>query len=311
MLSKTSEKEANYLPSFYEFVQSLLGAQDEDPTTPTRALGFFSSSLLSKAIDVSSRIRKALPRISCTRRLHLGSKLKPITELAQVHLIAHLPIRPRQLTKYLHHLQLPLRKMEVPKHRIRRPLLRLLPLNALYCHQPHLIEHLVCRSHLRRKRTSNRTLYWTRLVKTQRGARQTCRCCSAAQCRCCTTPTVARFQCCRLYQFPLHVEAAENNADRAEPSSRRTGAVPNATAGENNSAPFQAPSSVRDSEAANCGDLFPGRPLLHQRVVFKNSKTEGWREESAKEDRNSPSHSPGLFTVQCACEHPKLLGVSV
>lgn len=69
--------------------------------------------------------------------------------------------------------------------------------------------------------------------------------------------------------------------------------------------------TVCESEAAECGDLFPGRPLLRQRVFFKNSKKEGWREECAKDYRSSPFHSPGLLSAQCACEHPKLLGVSV
>lgn len=68
--------------------------------------------------------------------------------------------------------------------------------------------------------------------------------------------------------------------------------------------------TVASSEAAIRGELFPGRPLIRPSIRFKNKKGE-WREECAKDYRCSPTHSPGLFQVVCACEHPKLLGVTV
>lgn len=69
--------------------------------------------------------------------------------------------------------------------------------------------------------------------------------------------------------------------------------------------------TLKGSEAAKSGEFYPGRPLVRKRVVFKSKAGEGWREECAKHHRYSHTHSPGLFTVQCACPHPKLLGVVV
>ena len=66
------------------------------------------------------------------------------------------------------------------------------------------------------------------------------------------------------------------------------------------------------SVAARTGELFPGRPLVRPRVKFCNALgTDEWSDECEKKYRHGASHSPGLFTLQCACSHPKLIGVSV
>ncbi len=64
-------------------------------------------------------------------------------------------------------------------------------------------------------------------------------------------------------------------------------------------------------EAIATGELFPGRTLVRPRVDFGNSaRTENSR-TCTKNYISSDSHSPGIFTVQCCCRHPKLLGISV
>ncbi len=61
------------------------------------------------------------------------------------------------------------------------------------------------------------------------------------------------------------------------------------------------------------GELFPGRPLCRPRIHFDNARShpDAQHDDCSKQYRNSQSHSPGLFTVQCVCSNPKLLGVSV
>ena len=69
---------------------------------------------------------------------------------------------------------------------------------------------------------------------------------------------------------------------------------------------------VSKSTASKCGELYPGRPIVRPRVTFINgSRGEGWNEQCNKDYRHHASHSPGLFTVQCVCTRPKLLGVTV
>ena len=70
--------------------------------------------------------------------------------------------------------------------------------------------------------------------------------------------------------------------------------------------------AVSASSAARTGELYPGRPLVRPRVRFNNGGCrDGWSDECTKSYRHGQNHSPGLFTLQCACVHPKLLGISV
>jgi len=64
-------------------------------------------------------------------------------------------------------------------------------------------------------------------------------------------------------------------------------------------------------EACRTGDVFPGRPIVRPRIDFGLSSKKENSKQCTKNYRASSSHSPGIFTVQCACRHPKLLGVSV
>jgi len=65
-------------------------------------------------------------------------------------------------------------------------------------------------------------------------------------------------------------------------------------------------------EAARTGELFPGRPEVRPRIDFGR---DGRSRENTRNCRKlytkSETHSPGIFTVQCACRNPKLLGLSV
>lgn len=72
------------------------------------------------------------------------------------------------------------------------------------------------------------------------------------------------------------------------------------------------PDTIANSEAAKCGELFPVRPLVRPRVRFKNaSGGDLWNDDCSKQYRFHPSHTPGLFTIQCVCARPKLLGITV
>lgn len=109
---------------------------------------------------------------------------------------------------------------------------------------------------------------------------------------------------------------APSSASTSSPS--ETGTPPAATISGNASQDFVSSPFEGDfdycrigaSEAAKSGDIWPGRPLIRPTVTFKNKK-EDWKQECNKEYPNSSSHSPGLFTIQCACEHPKLIGVMI
>ncbi len=65
------------------------------------------------------------------------------------------------------------------------------------------------------------------------------------------------------------------------------------------------------ADVKKTGEIFPGRPTVRPGVDFGiSSRTEnkaGCRKFYSKSD----SHSPGMFTVQCFCQYPKLLGLSV
>ena len=60
-------------------------------------------------------------------------------------------------------------------------------------------------------------------------------------------------------------------------------------------------------EAERSGICFPGRKRIRPCILFK-SKTQ---EMCNKNYKTSKSHSPGLLTVQCACDAPKLIGFVV
>lgn len=69
---------------------------------------------------------------------------------------------------------------------------------------------------------------------------------------------------------------------------------------------------ISKSEAGKTGDLFPRRGLVRPRITFAAARGGSEKtDECSKDYRRAPSHSPGLFTVQCACQHPKLLRVTV
>ena len=64
-------------------------------------------------------------------------------------------------------------------------------------------------------------------------------------------------------------------------------------------------------EAQRTGELFPGRPQVRPGVDFGRAKRAENVRSCRKNYTKSDSHSPGLFTVQCVCRNPKLIGVSV
>lgn len=70
---------------------------------------------------------------------------------------------------------------------------------------------------------------------------------------------------------------------------------------------------VAESDVALSGEIVPGRPVLrpHVRLVNPKSKATDDDDLCAKSYRRRNSHSPGIFTVQCVCRHPKVIGVSV
>jgi len=64
-------------------------------------------------------------------------------------------------------------------------------------------------------------------------------------------------------------------------------------------------------EAQRTGEFFPGRPQVRPRMDFgRSARTENAR-SCRKVYTKSETHSPGIFTVQCVCSHPKLIGISV
>ena len=65
------------------------------------------------------------------------------------------------------------------------------------------------------------------------------------------------------------------------------------------------------SEAQRTGEFFPGRPQVRPAMVFGNYSRKENSRTCRKNYVKSDSHSPGIFTVQCVCRHPKLIGPSV
>lgn len=64
-------------------------------------------------------------------------------------------------------------------------------------------------------------------------------------------------------------------------------------------------------EASRTGELFPGRPEVRPRVDFGRSSRFENKQTCRKNYKASSTFSPGLFTVQCVCSNPNLLGLSV
>ena len=65
------------------------------------------------------------------------------------------------------------------------------------------------------------------------------------------------------------------------------------------------------NEAQRTTEFFPGRKQVRPLVDFgTHSNIENAR-SCRKNQAKSDTHAPGIFTVQCVCSHPKLIGVSV
>ena len=64
-------------------------------------------------------------------------------------------------------------------------------------------------------------------------------------------------------------------------------------------------------EACVTGQFFPADPLVRPCIDFGNAKKAENTKSCRKHYRKSDSHSPGIFTAQCVCRYPKLVGVSV
>lgn len=65
------------------------------------------------------------------------------------------------------------------------------------------------------------------------------------------------------------------------------------------------------AEARLTGEIFPGRPIVRPRLEFGLTKRDENSRGCNKKYPVSQEHSPGIFTVQCCCPHPKILGISV
>lgn len=61
------------------------------------------------------------------------------------------------------------------------------------------------------------------------------------------------------------------------------------------------------------GELCPGRPKVRPRtkLQYASNANDGTDDNFSKYYLGSQSHTPGLFTVQCDCTHPNVLGVTV
>lgn len=65
------------------------------------------------------------------------------------------------------------------------------------------------------------------------------------------------------------------------------------------------------SEEQSTGEFFPGREIVRPSVNFGTSSKKENARSCRKNYSKSDSHSPGIFTVQCVCSHPKLIDISV
>lgn len=64
-------------------------------------------------------------------------------------------------------------------------------------------------------------------------------------------------------------------------------------------------------EALRTGEIFPGRVLIRPRLDFGRTKNAENDHECSKKYAASKRFTPGIFTVQCCCSYPKILGISV
>ena len=64
-------------------------------------------------------------------------------------------------------------------------------------------------------------------------------------------------------------------------------------------------------EAQRRSEFFPERPQVRPSMTFGNISRKDNAHSSRKNSIKSDSHSPVIFTVQCVCRHPKLIGLSV
>ena len=64
-------------------------------------------------------------------------------------------------------------------------------------------------------------------------------------------------------------------------------------------------------EASRTCQLFPAHPFVWPCIDFGREKRSENLKTCRKTYRKSDAHSPGIFTVQCVCRYPKLVGVSV
>ena len=67
----------------------------------------------------------------------------------------------------------------------------------------------------------------------------------------------------------------------------------------------------RYEEACETGELFPGRPIIRLNIDFGRTSNRENGRPCTKNYASAKSHAPAIFTVQCVCRHPKLLGVSI
>ena len=65
------------------------------------------------------------------------------------------------------------------------------------------------------------------------------------------------------------------------------------------------------SEAERMGEFFPVRPQIRPMMTFGDSSKKGNSRSCRKNYMKSDSHSPVVFTVQCVCQYPKIIGLSV
>ncbi len=65
------------------------------------------------------------------------------------------------------------------------------------------------------------------------------------------------------------------------------------------------------SEAQQTGEIFSGTPAVRPRLDFGSSSKRENARTCRKNYTKSETHSPGIFTVQCVCSHPKIIGVAV
>ena len=64
-------------------------------------------------------------------------------------------------------------------------------------------------------------------------------------------------------------------------------------------------------ESQRTGELFPGRPIVRPGLDFGQDGKDENSKHCRKNYKKSETHSPEIFTVQCVCQYPKVVGASV